>query len=169
MNKNKSLFSSYFILIVICVFALTPLFISCGSSSSNGEGGEVSDLCLSENCTDAQLDNNFERAIKELEEEGLVINLETVSTDPAVYYAIANRIRSIAGVEGAVQQVQLAGVIIMNDPFEHFDNSVEYCGPDKSSPGGGYTTLHPGQCLNRACWAHDDCYDTIRIENSWCA
>ncbi len=162
MMKNNLRVYRLSIVILILFLSMTPLLVSCGSSGGGDNSNQNIAPCSAENCTDEQLDDIFVQAITELEKEGLVITLEKITTDQGVYYSVLNRMLSIGGVEQLAQQDMIAGVTPASvDPFEPFDDTIEYCGPGKSAPGGSYAMPHPGYCMNRACWEHDDCYDTI--------
>jgi hypothetical protein len=170
---------------LIILLSLIPLAIFVGCDGGGGGGGDSADndqdtasevLCSAETCTEAQWTEIFARTLNELDEEGLVIDFHTIATDPVVYSEIFNRMLSMVGGDGAEQQVQLANEqqtqLEAFEPFEAFepyDNSIEYCGPGKSAPGGSYILPNVGECMNRACWEHDNCYGTIiETDGGWC-
>ena len=113
--------------------------------------------CSPENCTEDQWDDIFVRAITELDAEGLVITPQTISSDIVVYLAIFDRMLSIVGLEEAEEQK-------LNMALEAYDDKIIYCGPGNSKTNPQFYGKQPqltGDCLNTACWAHDNCYDTI--------
>ena len=147
-------------LISIILF-ISFLAIACGSSggssgdSTNNDQGIVSEApCSPNSCTAAQLDDIFLQAVTELDVEGLVINPHTINTNPAVFVAIFNRMLSMVGVDVVGQQTPLAA-------FAPYNSTIKYCGPGNSGTNSELAKQIPGECLNSACFEHDNCYDTI--------
>jgi hypothetical protein len=172
---------------IIILLSLLPLAIFIGCGGGGGGSGDSTDndqdtvseaLCSAETCTEAQWTEIFVRTLNELDEEGLVIDFHTIATDPVVYSEIFNRMLSIVGGDGAEQQIQFTKeqqTQLAKEQqtqlaaFEPFDDSIEYCGPGKSAPGGSFILPNVGECMNRACWEHDNCYDTIiETDGGWC-
>jgi hypothetical protein len=103
-------------------------------------------------------DEIFVQAITELDAEGLVITPKTISSDIVVYLAIIDRMLSIAGLEEAKDQK-------LNMAFEAYDDKIVYCGWGNSKTNPEFyeesQLKNIEQCINFACFAHDNCYDTI--------
>lgn len=120
-------------------------------SSENPEEGRCSS-----GCTDGEWDSIFVDAANELHDEGWEITFTTIRTDRALYEAFVQRMVKIAGGSGSEDSAQPQS---RPQAFEPYVPTTEYCGPGAVADGS--YRVHGGDCINRACWDHDNCYGTF--------
>jgi hypothetical protein len=109
-----------------------------------------------ETCSDADLRNLVDVAGQQLLAEGVDLVPDSWN-DPAVMLSFLARVDTLAGLPPATNvQRSLSQALTYNV-------DTAYCGTGWLTAGDGplFAWGFPGDCLNRVCFEHDQCYSTI--------
>jgi hypothetical protein len=130
--------------------------------------------CDESDYTDEQVDAAVQQAQSELGAQGIVVN---DINDP--YFVVfmsqmaddlgcsLSTVPSASGAQIAGAQAQpqaLSGSSTCDQLYTSYDASVGYCGPGDTRSNPGLPRVDDD--INRACWAHDDCYCNHCITSS---